>query len=105
MRTQSNTIKSEGHPPSPLYRFLSLLSVVVRKLIFLVLMWLRTPILYVIHILGLLFTVGFFVALVCFRERHLMLWSLGGLSFIAFSMRWFYDSLLLKLSTEEIILY
>lgn len=105
MTKQSNTSNPEGHPRALLVDVLAFLWAVVRMPLFMVLMWLRAPVLIMFNLLGSLASLCFVFGLLFFREKHSILWSLGGMSFAAFALRWAYDSLLLWLSPEEIILY
>lgn len=86
-----------------LLRLLSLL----RLPLFLVLYWLRFPVLMVCNFVFVPALLAFLAGL--WLSHHVpqyraMVWGVGGLSFAAFVLRWAYDSLLIWLAPADFVL-
>ncbi|MET3135228.1 hypothetical protein AAKU55_005536 [Oxalobacteraceae bacterium GrIS 1.11] len=84
-------------------RLLSLL----RLPLFLVLYWLRFPVLMVCNFVSIPALLAFLAGL--WLSHHApqyrpMVWGVGGLSFAAFVLRWAYDSLLMWLAPADFVL-
>ncbi|MRK19124.1 hypothetical protein [Pseudomonas sp. JG-B] len=70
----------------------------MRTLLFLVLYWLRLPIVGLLSILSVAGLFGTLFALYAFPEKTAMVWGIGSLSFLSFAVVYGYDFLLMKLS-------
>ncbi|EJE4644430.1 hypothetical protein BKG02_004783 [Vibrio parahaemolyticus] len=82
---------------------------VFRHVIFLVLLWLRTPLQWTIGLAGGIATLGLIIVLLFWWfsiEAHPVLPKAAGIlaavSFVSMTILWLYDSLLIKLSPEPI---
>jgi len=71
---------------------------IVRWPVFLVLYWLRMPVLMVCNLLSVPTMIAFLFGLYAFPEHRAMVYAVGGVSFAAFAVHWAYDSLLIWLS-------
>ena len=60
----------------------------VRTLLFLVLLWLRLPIQLVCSVISVPMLFAFLFALYAFPQRHAMVWTLGTISFLSFTLGW-----------------
>lgn len=96
-------IEAEKQPRSTLVRVLAWLLSVVRLPLFLVLYWLRGPVVFLCNLVSVPAFLAFFFGLYFLPEHRAMVWGVGGMSFAAFAMRWAYDSLLLWLSPDKLI--
>lgn len=101
-------IKAVSLPRVSLAGVLAKLWAVVRLPLFLVLYWLRGPVLFVcnlVSVFGLLaFLVGLWISSKA-PQYSSMVWGVGGMSFAAFVFLWGYDSLLLRLAPDGRILF
>ena len=79
----------------------------LRLPLFLVLYWLRLPIVAVCNLISrpalLAFMGGFFLIPAASPHRHIV-WVFGGVSLAAFALGWLYDSLLLALAPEGVVI-
>lgn len=79
---------------------------VLRYAVFLVLLFLRRPVRFVLNLAA----TGGFLALVLMAlgmhgpDKARMLWITGGMTFACVSLAWFYDTLVLRLSPQPLIL-
>jgi hypothetical protein len=76
---------------------------VVRLPLFLVLYWLRGPVVFLCNLVAGPAFLVFLFGLYFLPEHRAMVWGVGGMSFAAFAMRWAYDSLLMWLSPERLV--
>ena len=70
----------------------------LRLMLFLVLYWLRTPVVFVCKFLSGLTLFCWVFSLLFLRDMPVMVWTFGLLSFLAFSVEWLYDMVLMVLS-------
>jgi hypothetical protein len=77
--------------------------VAVRFPLFLVLYWLRLPILTVCNLISVPGLFAFLFGLYALPEYRSMVWEIGCISFAAFALHWAYDSLLIWLSPNDVI--
>jgi hypothetical protein len=99
-------IKAVSLPRVSLAGVLAKLWAVVRLPLFLVLYWLRGPVLFVCNLVSvfgfLTFLVGLWISSKEPQYRS-MVWGVGGMSFGAFAVRWAYDAMLMRLSPDTLI--
>ena len=104
----ADSIKAAIRPPYPtLPGLLAWLWRLLRLPLFLVLYWLRLPIVGLCNLVSvpafLAFLAGFFFIDAASQHRP-MVWAFGGFSFAAFALGWLYDSLLLALAPEGVVI-
>ncbi len=75
----------------------------LRTVFFLVLYWLRGPILWVCGVVSILALLAFLITLYAYPSKQSMVWGLGILSFLAFVIQWAYDEVLLMLSPRDVV--
>lgn len=102
----ADSLKAAIRPPRPtLPGLLAWLWRLLRLPLFLVLYWLRTPIVALLRLVSgpalLCFLGGFFLLDV--EHRHIV-WVFGAVSFTTAALAWFYDSLLLALAPEGVFI-
>ncbi len=73
---------------------------ILRTPLFLVLYWLRLPVLMVCRVVSVPLLFAFLAGLYFFPDHRHMAWAAAGVSFAAFVMQWLYDWLLMRLSPE-----
>lgn len=96
-------LKSSMPKASTVLGVLSWLWWIVRLPLFLVLYWLRLPIVFVCNLISIPAFIGWIIALYAFPDKTVMVWLFGLMSFTAFALSWFYDYVLIALSPQEII--
>lgn len=104
----ADSLKAAIRPPRPtLPGLLAWLWRLLRLPLFLVLYWLRLPIVGLCNLVSvpalLAFLAGFFFFGSDSPHRHIV-WVFGGVSFTAAALAWFYDSLLLALAPEGVVI-
>lgn len=102
----ANSFKATIRPPRPtLPGLLAWLWRLLRLPLFLILYWLRLPIVGLCNLASvpalLAFLAGFIFIDAASLHRPIV-WAFGGLSFAAFALGWFYDSILMALAPEGI---
>lgn len=81
----------------------TLLWSIVRVPLFLVLYWLRLPVMLVCRLISVPALLAFLFSLYAFPDRHAMVTGFGVLSFGAFAALWLYDTLLMWLSPQDMM--
>jgi len=81
----------------------ALLWSLVRVPLFLVLYWLRLPVMLVCRLISVPALLAFLFSLYAFPDKHTMVTGFGVLSFGAFVALWLYDTLLLWLSPHDMM--
>lgn len=84
-------------------RVLSATWLVLRVPLFLVLYWLRMPVVMVCHFVSGPTLLAFLITLVAFRDKTHMLVGFGVVSFMSFVIAWAYDYVLMLLSPQDTI--
>jgi hypothetical protein len=74
----------------------------LRPPLFLVLYWLRLPVMLVCNLVSVPALLAFLVGLWAFPEHRPMVWGVGAISFAAFALRWAYDALLMRLAPRDV---
>lgn len=77
---------------------------VLRTPLFLALYWLRLPVLMVCKLFSGPLLLAFLAGLIFFPDYRHIAFTAGAVSFGAFVVQWLYDSLLLRLSPDELLL-
>lgn len=75
----------------------------VRAALFLVLLWLRVPVVLVCEFISIPMMFCWLFAWYAFPDKKLMIWAFAGTSFAAFAVMWFYDVLLMALSPRDMV--
>lgn len=75
----------------------------VRLPLFLVLYWLRLPVVFICNLISVPALLAWLFTLYAIPDKPLMHWLIGGLSFTAFVVSWFYDYILVALSPQDIM--
>lgn len=76
---------------------------ILRLPIYIVLLWLRLPVMFVCNILSVPLLIGWLFSWYAFPDKTNMVWSLGGASFIFFTAMFLYDYLLMLISPFEML--
>lgn len=76
---------------------------IARWPLFLVIYWLRMPILMICNLVSVPAMLAFLFGLYALPEYRAMVWGVGGISFFAFTLHFVYDYLLLWLSPDGVI--
>ena len=84
-------------------RVAGVLWTILRAPLFLVLYWLRLPVMLVCRFVSVPAMFAFLFSLYAFPDKHAMVTSFGVLSFGAFAAMWLYDALLMWLSPQDMM--
>jgi hypothetical protein len=98
-----DSMEGANQSRSKLAGVLAWLWAVVRLPLFLVLYWLRGPVVFLCNLVAGPALLGFLFGLYFLPQHRAMVWGVGGMSFAAFAMRWAYDSLLMWLSLDRLV--
>jgi hypothetical protein len=79
------------------------LFLIVRLPLFLVMYWLRLPVVFVCNLISIPMLLAWLFALYAFPDKTAMVWAFGIVSFTAFVLAWFYDFILMALSPQDMI--
>ncbi|MGZ8238726.1 MAG: hypothetical protein ACXWTY_12740 [Methylobacter sp.] len=82
----------------------SWLWLVVRYPLFLVLYWLRLPVMMVCNLVSVPLLLAFLFGLFALPEYRSMVLGAGCMSFVAFALNWAYDSLLVWISPDNMFI-
>lgn len=96
-------LKSSMPKASTVLGVLSWLWWIVRLPLFLVLYWLRLPIVFLCELISIPAFIAWLIAMYAFPDKTIMVWGFGIMSFGAFALTWFYDYILIILSPQQII--
>lgn len=75
----------------------------IRVALFLVLYWLRLPVIFICNLISFPLLLAFLFSFFAFAEYPTMVWAFGVTSFVAFVIAWLYDYALMVLSPQEMI--
>ena len=104
IEVDADSIEAEIQPHAMRAGVLAWLFGMVRLVLFLVLYWLRFPVMMVCNLVSVPALLAFLFGLWFSHhapQYRAMVWGIGGLSFAAFLMRFAYDSLLMWLSPVD----
>ena len=76
---------------------------VLRVPIFLLLYWLRLPIQFVCNLVALPMLLLCLFSLYAFPDKQEMVWGSGVISFLAFTLAWIYDWLLMAIAPQGMV--
>ena len=76
---------------------------IVRLPVFLLMYWLRLPIIFVCNLVSFPMLLCWLFSLYAFPDKHEMVWGFGVISFIAFALAWAYDFLLLAIAPQDMV--
>lgn len=74
----------------------------VRVPLFLMLYWLRVPVMLVCNLVAYPFMLAWLFTWFVYPDKTVMVWGFAALSFGAFVVTWLYDSLLMALSPNDV---
>lgn len=80
------------------------LFLLVRVPLFLVMYWLRLPIIFLCNLVSVPMLMAWLFALYAFPDKTAMVWGFGIVSFAAFVIAWTYDFILMALSPQDMML-
>lgn len=83
---------------------LAVLFLVVRLPLFLVMYWLRLPIIFLCNLVSIPMLLAWLFVLYAFPDKTPMVWGFGICSFVAFVLAWVYDFILMALSPQEMMM-
>ena len=69
--------------------------------VFLVMYWLRLPVIFVCNLVSVPALLAWLFSLYAFPDKHEMVWGFAVISFTACVMAWVYDFVLLAISPQE----
>ena len=85
------------------WRVLWALLLLLRVPAFLLLYWLRLPVLFLCELVSLLMLLAWLFSWYAFPERPQMVWGFAAISFLGFAMAWLYDGLLVALAPPTVL--
>lgn len=80
------------------------LFLLVRLPLFLVMYWLRLPIIFLCNLVSIPMLLAWLFALYAFPEKSAMVWGFGIASFSAFVVAWAYDFILMAISPQDMMI-
>jgi len=80
---------------------LAWLWLVVRLPVFLVMYWLRLPVIFLCNLVSVPLLLVWLFAWYAFPDKPHMVWSFGIMSFLAFAIAWLYDFVLMAISPQD----
>jgi hypothetical protein len=83
--------------------FLRGLWLVVRLPVFLLMYWLRMPVMLVCNLVSIPMLLLWLFSLYAFPDKHAMVWGFGIISFLAFVIGWTYDFILMAISPQDMM--
>jgi len=79
------------------------LFLLVRLPLFLVMYWLRLPVIFLCNLVSIPMLMAWLFALYAFPEKSAMVWGFGIASFSAFFVSWAYDFILMAISPQDMM--
>lgn len=83
---------------------LAWLLLLVRVPVFLVMYWLRLPVMFVCNLVSVPMLLAWLFSLYAFPDKHAMVWGFGIVSFAAFVMGWMYDFILMAIAPQDMMM-
>ncbi len=96
-------IKSVMPSASTLKGVLAWLWLMIRLPVFLVMYWLRLPVMFLCGLVSVPMLLAWLFALYAFPDKTEMVWGFGIVSFLAFAIGWAYDFILMAISPQDIM--
>ncbi len=100
-RNKTNKIKEVRSKSSPIKNIFIFLYFIVQWPIFLLMYWLRLPIIFLCNILSLPMMFTWLFAWYAFPDKTNMIWGFAIVSLLAFSIGWIYDFILMLISPQN----
>lgn len=75
----------------------------VRLPLFLLMYWLRLPVIFLCNLVSVPMLLAWLFALYAFPDKSAMVWGFGMVSFGAFVISWVYDFVLMAISPQDMI--
>jgi hypothetical protein len=79
------------------------LFMLVRLPVFLVMYWLRLPIIFLCNLVSVPMLLAWLFAWYAFPDKTAMVWGFGIVSFVAFVIAWTYDFILMAISPQDMM--
>ncbi len=83
---------------------LAWLFLLVRLPVFLVMYWLRLPVMFVCNLVSIPMLLAWLFSLYAFPDKHAMVWGFGIVSFAAFVIGWVYDFILMAIAPQDMMM-
>lgn len=96
-------IKSSMPNGSTVKSVLSWIWLIVRLPVFLVMYWLRLPVIFICNLISIPLLLCWLFAWYAFPDKTAMVWGFGTVSFIAFVVAWTYDFILMAISPQDMM--
>ncbi|CAM5533550.1 hypothetical protein ACFQ4M_19720 [Thauera mechernichensis] len=80
------------------------LFLLVRLPLFLVMYWLRLPVIFLCNLVSIPMLLAWLFALYAFPDKSAMVWGFGIASFSAFVVSWAYDFILMAISPQDMMM-
>jgi hypothetical protein len=103
IQVNTERIKAPMPPGATVTTVLKWMWLIVRVPLFLVLYWLRMPVILVCNFISVPLLFAWLFAWYAFPEKTAMVWGFAALSLAAFVVMWLYDIVLMLLSPQEMI--
>ncbi len=103
-RLEPEQIGETGSRRSAIKAVCALVWLLVRVPLFLVMYWLRGPVVLLCSAISTPMLLAFGFAWYAFPEKTAMVWGFGIISFLAFFVMWVYDFILMALSPHDMVL-
>lgn len=98
-----SNIKAEMLTASAVKSALVWLWFVVRLPVFLIMYWLRLPIIFLCNIISFPMLLAWLFAWYAFPDKTAMVWGFATVSFLAFLIGWTYDFILMAISPQDMM--
>jgi hypothetical protein len=92
-----------GYKMSTVKKVILWIWIAVRMPIFLILLWLRIPAIFICKLVSLLMLIAWLFAWYAFPDKTSMVWGFGTISLIAFVVIWAYDLILIAISPPDMM--
>jgi hypothetical protein len=103
MRKDIERIRAQAPARDTMRGVLAFAWMLVRIPLFLVLYWLRLPVMLVCNFVSVPMLLAFLFTWYAFPTKTHMVWSFGIVSFLAFTILWLYDLVLMSLSPQDMV--
>lgn len=99
----SDKIKAKLPKGSTVKAVLAWTWLIVRLPVFLLMYWLRLPVIFLCNLVSIPMLLLWLFALYAFPDKHAMVWGFGTISFLAFVIGWTYDFILMAISPQDMM--
>jgi hypothetical protein len=80
------------------------LFLLLRVPVFLVMYWLRLPIMFLCNLVSIPMLLAWLFSLYAFPDKTAMVWGFGIVSFVAFVIGWVYDFILMAIAPQDMMM-